>query len=47
MNRLTELDLLLKDEAEYDKFFRALPCVQTMKQVRDELRTKNEEAASM
>ncbi|PRP74891.1 vacuolar sorting protein [Planoprotostelium fungivorum] len=41
----SELAVLLNDEVEYDTFFNSLSCVQTMKQVRDDLRTKNEEVA--
>jgi hypothetical protein len=40
------LSRLLHDESEFNKFFEKLACVQTMKRVRDDLRSTNEDFAS-
>jgi len=41
----SELSQMLNDETEFNKFFESLPAVQTMKKLRDDLRTANEELA--
>jgi len=40
-----ELSQMLNDETEFNKFFDALPVVQNMRKIRDDLRANNEELA--